>query len=129
MLLPQERAECSSLGYVGLLWGWRCSPEAEGHLLMPALGKACRESRLSAHPGIRLRSGKGAAKGSRGGLERGLECLSVQACLCLCLSSSDPEDGKLEQAVAGCWTSHSGSKSLCSLAPSLSSAGQSWGKR
>ena len=54
-------------------------------------------------------------------------CLSVQECLCL--SSSDPEDGKLEQEVAGCWASHWGSKSLCSLAPSLSSAGQSWGKR
>ena len=79
-----ERAECSSLGYVGLLWGRRCSLEAEGHLLMLAQEKACRESRLSAHPKVGLRSGKGAAKGNGGGAGEGTgvpECARVSLSL------------------------------------------------
>lgn len=75
-----------SLGCVGLLWGRRCSLEAEGHLLMLALEKARRESRLPAHPRVGLRSGKGAAKGNGGGAGEGTgvpECASVSLSLSL----------------------------------------------
>ena len=79
-----ERAECSSLASVRLLWGRRCSLEADGHLLMLALEKACRESRLSAHPSVGLRSGKGAAKGNGAGAGEGTgvpECARVSLSL------------------------------------------------
>ena len=126
--VPEERAHSRSPGHWGLLWGQGMLP---GSWEISKPGQAAEGLQgavpLSAHCGVRLASGKRAARGCWGGLQKRLECLSVYDCPCL--SSSGTDGGNSEKEVAGCWTSHSESKSLCCLAASLSSAGQSWGKR
>lgn len=76
--VPEERAQSRSPGRAGLLWGQRRLPGSwEGSKPGQAAEGSQGAVPLSAHPGVLLASGKRAARGCGGGLQKGLECLSV----------------------------------------------------
>ena len=58
-----------------------------------------------------------------------MEVVPMSARVCLPLSRWGTGDSHWQKEGLSCWTSHLGSRSLWWPAPSLSSAGQSWGKR